>query len=320
MSLKPLVSVIIPTYNRANMVAAAIQSVLDQTYPTRQIIVVDDGSTDNTEEVMKSFPEVKYIRQSNAGQAAARNTGWKHSNGVYISSLDSDDVWRPSFLENCIEVLEKENLDFVFSNWDQEKAEGGVMNFLAHEILLQPYFKKAVDSWVFLEYEQLREVYTKICVSPSSSLVLRSSSIVSGWNEEMNIADDWGMLLDIILSKKTKAAFTTQTLWMKHINCNNIFDGRNHMEVVKLLWVEDFKTILTRYKHLLTKKEYDSIEKIYLKNLVHGAGHSLLRYSNILESLSAMRKAIFTNPLYTYKVFSALFIDAAKRRLKSNPQ
>jgi glycosyltransferase involved in cell wall biosynthesis len=222
MSLKPLVSVIIPTYNRASMVGAAIQSVLDQSYPDKEIIVVDDGSSDNTREVVKAFPEVKYLWQDHAGQAAARNNGRKYSNGMYVASLDSDDIWRPAFLESCINKLEKENLDFVFSNWDQEKAEGGVMDFLACEKLLQPYFEKAVDSWVFLEYEQLREVYTQICVSPSSSLVLRSSSIVSGWNEKMNIADDWCLLLDMILSKKIRMAFTTQTLWLKHINCNNI--------------------------------------------------------------------------------------------------
>lgn len=316
MSLKPLVSVIIPTFNRAGMVAAAIQSALDQSYPNKEIIVVDDGSVDNTKEVVQSFPEVRYIVQAHAGQAAARNQGWKHSTGTYIATLDSDDMWRPSFLETCIGILEKESLDFVFSNWDQQKTEGGMMDFLANDHHLKPYLKKAVDSCVLLDHTQLRELYIRSCISPSSSLVLRASSIVNGWNEEMYIGDDWCMLLDLILSKKAKAAFTVEKLWIKRINCNNIYDGRNHAEVVKFLWVKDFKTILSRHKNALTKKEYHSIEKTYLRNLVEDAKHSLLIYSNILESLGAMGKALFTNPLYTSKLFSKLFIDAAKRRLK----
>jgi glycosyltransferase involved in cell wall biosynthesis len=316
MSLKPLVSVIIPTYNRASMLASAIQSALDQSYPNKEIIVVDDGSVDNTNEIVQFFPEVHYILQDHAGQAAARNKGRRHSNGIYISTLDSDDIWRPGFLETCIEVLEKENLDFVFTNWDQEKPEGGLMDFFANSDHLKPYLKKAVDSWVLPDPAELRELYIKSCVSPSSSLVLRSSAIVDGWNEEMNIGDDWCMLLDMVLLKKAKAAFTTQRLWLKHINCNNIYDGRNYFEVIKLLWVKDFKTILSRHKSVLTKKEYRSIEETYLRNLVQDAKHSLLIYSNVLESLSSIRKAMFTNPIYTSKVFSELFMQAAKRRLK----
>lgn len=98
MNSEPLVSIVIPSYNRGNMVANAIQSALDQTYPNKEIIVIDDGSTDHTEEVVKSFADVRYILQDHAGQAAARNNGWKHSNGKYIATLDSDDVWYSGFL------------------------------------------------------------------------------------------------------------------------------------------------------------------------------------------------------------------------------
>jgi glycosyltransferase involved in cell wall biosynthesis len=320
MSFEPLVSIVIPTYNRAAIISRAIQSALDQTYCNREIIVVDDGSSDNTETIVKKFPEVKYIFQNHSGQAAARNNGWKHSSGIYVSTLDSDDVWLPDFLGKCIGVLEKEDLDFVFSNWEQEEIQGGSRNFFASEARLKPYLDKAVDSWVFLEYAQLRDLYVQYCASPSSSLVLRSSSIIQGWNERMNIGDDWCMLLDMILSKETRAAFTTEKLWLKHINCNNIYDGRNHIEVNKLLWVKDFKTILSRHGNILTKNEYNFFEKRYLKNLIRSSKHSLFIYSNVSESLSSMGKALFTNPLYTSKIFSKLFIQAAKRKLKNNSQ
>jgi len=95
-------SVIIPTYNRAHMVGHAIQSVLDQTYQDFEIVVVDDASKDNTEEVVKSFNDkrVRYIKhERNEGVAAARNTGIKATKSKYVAFQDSDDEWLPEKLE-----------------------------------------------------------------------------------------------------------------------------------------------------------------------------------------------------------------------------
>lgn len=105
----PTVSVVIPTYNRAHLVGRAIQSVLNQTYQDFEIIVVDDGSTDNTEEVVKSFndPRIRYIRHDqNRGGSAARNTGIKMARGEYIAFQDSDDEWLPEKLEKQMRVFE----------------------------------------------------------------------------------------------------------------------------------------------------------------------------------------------------------------------
>ncbi|MEI6614258.1 MAG: glycosyltransferase family A protein, partial [Chrysiogenales bacterium] len=84
------VSVIIPTYNRAHFIAESIESILSQTYKDYEIIIVDDGSTDNTREVLKPFlNKIHYIFQENKGGAEARNTGIKKANGKYIAFLDS---------------------------------------------------------------------------------------------------------------------------------------------------------------------------------------------------------------------------------------
>lgn len=103
------VSVIIPTYNRAHLLGRAIQSVLAQTYEDFEIIVVDDASTDVTEQVVKSFADdrINYIRhQKNKGGSSARNTGIKAAKGEFIAFLDSDDEWVPKKLEKEINRLQ----------------------------------------------------------------------------------------------------------------------------------------------------------------------------------------------------------------------
>ncbi len=96
----PEVSVIIPTYNRAEFVGAAIASVLAQSYTGYEILVIDDGSTDNTPQVLARFGDkIRIIRQPNGGVARARNTGIRHARGKFICFLDSDDLWTPAKLE-----------------------------------------------------------------------------------------------------------------------------------------------------------------------------------------------------------------------------
>lgn len=95
MQLKPFVSVIIPTHNRAYCVTEAIDSVLVQDPPADEVIVVDDGSTDNTVEILAGYGDrITVLRQDNGGAAAARNTGIRHATGEWVTFLDSDDLWR----------------------------------------------------------------------------------------------------------------------------------------------------------------------------------------------------------------------------------
>jgi glycosyltransferase involved in cell wall biosynthesis len=99
------VSVVIPTYNRAASLPTAVESALRQTHVPLEVLVVDDGSTDDTAEVCRAFPPpVRYIRQDNGGCAAARNTGIAHARGEFIALLDSDDVWEPTKLEVQLDV------------------------------------------------------------------------------------------------------------------------------------------------------------------------------------------------------------------------
>lgn len=102
----PLVSVIIPAYNRVGTIARSIDSVLVQTYRPMEVIVVDDGSTDQTAEVIRAYgDEVTLICQANGGPSSARNTGAAHAKGEIISFLDSDDAWKPEKLERQVRLM-----------------------------------------------------------------------------------------------------------------------------------------------------------------------------------------------------------------------
>jgi glycosyltransferase involved in cell wall biosynthesis len=102
-----LVSVIIPTYNRAEMVCAAVDSVLKQTYPNIELIVVDDGSTDDTTDALMRYgSRLRLIHQDNSGPAAARNRGAEIADGDIIAFLDSDDLWLPDKIEKQLKALE----------------------------------------------------------------------------------------------------------------------------------------------------------------------------------------------------------------------
>jgi glycosyltransferase involved in cell wall biosynthesis len=103
-----LVSVIIPTHNRARIVGRAIESALNQTYQSLQVVLADDGSSDDTQALAESFgPRVIYARQANAGVSAARNFGMRLARGEFIAFLDSDDAWRPWKVEAEIAALHR---------------------------------------------------------------------------------------------------------------------------------------------------------------------------------------------------------------------
>jgi glycosyltransferase involved in cell wall biosynthesis len=115
----PKVSVIIPAYNCENYIGAAIDSILGQNYPSLEILVVDDGSTDSTADVLETFGDkVQVISQKNSGSAVARNIGLEKSTGDYIAFLDSDDIWLEGKLSSQVSFLETHaEYGLVYSDW-----------------------------------------------------------------------------------------------------------------------------------------------------------------------------------------------------------
>lgn len=122
------ISVIIPAYNCAQYIIETIESVKAQTYPYIEIIIVDDGSTDNTLNIIRPYisnNSIKYFRQSNKGPSSARNRGILLSTGDVIAFLDADDHWLPDKLQQSIDFMEQSKFDWICTSMVKEMPNGG---------------------------------------------------------------------------------------------------------------------------------------------------------------------------------------------------
>ena len=119
--MNELVSIITPSYNTAQYIEETIQSILAQTYTNWELIIVDDCSTDNTDEVVMTFTDnrIKYLKnEHNSGAAVSRNRALREAKGKWIAFLDSDDVWRPEKLEKQISFMEKNGYAFTYTDYE----------------------------------------------------------------------------------------------------------------------------------------------------------------------------------------------------------
>lgn len=126
-----MISVVIPSYNRESTIIRAVNSVLCQTYSDIEVIVVDDGSTDQTREVLSDISDerFRYVYQKNAGACAARNNGIEHAKGEYIAFQDSDDAWRPEKLIKQLEAMRQYNADICFCKMERHNYPAGKDQF-----------------------------------------------------------------------------------------------------------------------------------------------------------------------------------------------
>lgn len=126
-----LVSIIMPSWNTARWIGESIQSVLDQTYQNWELIIVDDCSTDNTDEIVNSFKDsrIKYFKnETNSGAALTRNRAIRESRGEWIAFLDSDDLWKPNKLEKMITFAKSNSYSFVYHDYEKIDEESRPLN------------------------------------------------------------------------------------------------------------------------------------------------------------------------------------------------
>ena len=290
-----LVSVIIPAYNRAHLIGDAVRSILAQDYPDKQIIVVDDGSTDTTREVVSAFTEVEYYYQPNQGQAAARNAGLRLCRGEYVASLDSDDIWHADFLRVGLDRMQQHGVDLVFLNWEASTGLNGLESFCQRADSQRRYFTEPADDWWLLTAAQSRRLMLETCPAPSSALLLRRSALPGGWNEQMLIADDWCLLLDMVLHRPTPAAFTLTPHWLKRVHGENIYDGRDYAAVARELSFHDEPLLRRRHQQRLGRAERGIFRRRQAEHCLNYAYHSY-KHRNSSALLWYMMVAMWLAP------------------------
>jgi glycosyltransferase involved in cell wall biosynthesis len=220
-------SIIIPTYNRANFIEETIKSVLSQTMKNLEVIIVDDGSTDGTKEIIKNLAtnddRIKYLYQENCGRPSVpRNIGFKNSTGEYISFLDSDDIWLPQKLEKQIELFEKDKsgkLGFVDCKYIiiGENSEEIKQNYSSHG------YRGNILKQMLKDH---------LIITPGSVLIKRSIiNTVGLLDERLKCLDDWDMWLRI--SKHYKIDFVNKKLFKYRVHKNSFtvnlsMDNKRH--------------------------------------------------------------------------------------------
>ena len=246
--LTPKVSVIIPTYNCMRYVPEAVESVLNQTYRDYEIIIVDDGSIDQTRAALAKHIEahpqkVRYIFQQNAGEGGARNRGIKEARGEYVAFLDADDIWTPQKLEiqmNLVESLKEKNI-VVF---------GDAYAFNERGVITRSMFKEREphEGSVFEELLYKNFVVTQTVVARRNLFAK-----VGYFKEGMKYCADFEMWLR--LAKNYKFHYVNEAIVGYRIHSNNVSGNIHKMQEYHLKVIQD------ALRH--TKKNNDFANKVF---------------------------------------------------------
>jgi len=227
----PLVSVVIPTHNRAHYVTQAIDSVLAQTYANYEIIVVDDGSTDDTRHVLRAYGDrLRYIYQENhnRGPAAALNRAVSEARGKYIALLDDDDMWLPSKLELQIAVLEQDpEIGFLGTDMYITDASGNVIDRWGKPPSVAETFASLIED--------------NILGNPSVVVRKRLFDQVGGFDASLRTTQDYDLWLRLARISRFKCLDVPTVKWRMH-------GSNKHKDRVQKL--EDRVRILTRCGNL----------------------------------------------------------------------
>lgn len=226
MSVQPKekVSVVIPTYNRAATIGASIQSVLNQTWQNFELIIVDDGSTDNTRQVVKAFADdrIRYIcQEQNGGASHARNTGIKLAECEFVAFLDSDDEWLPEKLEKQMEAMAKapENVGLVYCRMRVLRGERDAV--ICPPLSME---QKRLEGNLLTQLAVQNVIGTPTVLARKSCLVQ-----VDGFDENLRCLEDWDMACRI--AEQWAIGFVDEILVDVHDSEGSVtYNAKGYME------------------------------------------------------------------------------------------
>ena len=289
----PKISVVIPLYNKEHYVKASVQSVLNQTYRNIEIIVVDDGSSDNSYNIVKSIktPNLTIFRQKNLGVSAARNKGIKYATGEFIAFLDADDFWHNNFISSFINDLCKEPSVKFWSSGYQFFDKGTLRQAKFH-ISSQP------EEPGFINYYQFSLIDP---IVTSSSVIIHSSIFRNHlyFDEFDGLGEDLMMWVKIV--EKEQLYFNPNLLSYyryEYINNSSRLNKKNPKMLSILRYLPDA---------LAVQNNADALEYYYLylrKNIRREAfeGHIIFSIKLLIRGLYA----VFSKSKFGYVLFYLL--------------
>ncbi len=224
----PLISVIIPAYNAERFIGEALKSVFEQSYSNIEVIVIDDGSSDNTAGTVQAFSaDILYIRQANQGIGGARNTGIRKSSGDYLTFLDSDDLWHPDKLSKQIA--------FLTSTDDLDMSLAFVEQFIDDSV------KDSPDAPTLKEANRVMPGY----VAGTMMISRNAFEKVGYFNTELKVAEfvDW---IDRFKSTDMQYAVMQEVLLRRRIHSTN-------QGITQKAHMADYLKVLRRSIHMKKK-------------------------------------------------------------------
>lgn len=250
--MKNLVSVIVPCYNSATYVAETLDSVLQQTYDNIEVIIVNDGSTDNLTDVIQpyldKYENFHYYSQENKGLSGARNSGIRISKGQYILGLDADDLIAPTYIERCVDVLDNNpNVKLVYSR--------------------ARYFDAMEGDWDFPPYSFRTLLIGNLIYA---SAVMRKSEFekYGPYDESLRFYEDWNLWINMLKDGGDVVLLDERLFfYRKHVDKLSMSDQRNDNREID---INNKMRIYERYKNVYTKEfgtPMDMLQKIYDLNI-----------------------------------------------------
>lgn len=274
MGMKPTVSVIIPAYNASEYIEAAIESVLAQTYPIYELIIVNDGSTDDLEAVVRNYvPPATYISQTNKGVCAARNSGIDAAKGDLIAFLDSDDTWEPTKLEKQIAIFDDDK-ELGLVHCGLREFDGATGDTIKYHLV-------GGEGWVARDLA----LYDKPVVpGPGGSIIVKRNVIenVGCFDPSLTNGEDWEFCMRVAL--KYRFGFVAEPLVNYRSHAGNASKNLIQMERSTLMaWGKVFGTS-DREILKLERRSYSNLFKILAGSYLQSGQYcGFLR--NVLKSL-----------------------------------
>ncbi len=278
---KIIFSIIVPTYNRGNIIIQTLNSVKNQTFTDWECIIVDDGSTDNTEEMLKEYvfndSRFQYIHQENKERSAARNNGIKHAQGDYVCFIDSDDFYKKNHLEIIHSFLSKHNfpIAMVFTNFSFLK-EGKIESHSIPKYSPNKCVKYLIDNSI---------IPARTCIHRE---ILRNEK----FDEDIVVVED--LVLWLKISNRYSILHIEEPTVLYNLHGDNSIDIKSNGAEKRL---SGLKIFFKRYPHIASKISRKDKKTLLSNTLFNVAKHNIY-HKKTIQSLLYLSKSIIFHPIH----------------------